>query len=225
MSKIELTISPDKLDAIVYGDMPLKYKETISFEDPIINYFFCTGLIKKYFQNPPPKNSSEQTYNELIYNKKLNNLATEDYVQFALNTDLQESKFYSNFSNEVLNLNLNEIYFNNLLKQVEPILFLIKQKFNRPRPYQIMSYFNVQIPQKIAYSHDHPSYPSGHALDAYVVAYVLSKKVPNQKNKIYNFCDTIINSRMMINAHYLSDILCSKQLAEDIITHNLLKNI
>lgn len=220
-----LTIPKEKLDSIKYVETVFQDKQKNYFKDPIVKYFFCTGLIKKYFDNPPPKNSSEETLQELFYNKKLATTAPEEYINFAKTTDMQESKFYSNFAEEELGLNLNEKYFESILKQLEPILFLLKEKFNRPRPYQLAPYYNIQIPTKIPHSHGHAAYPSGHALDAYIISHILANKVPQHKEKIYNFCDTIIISRMVANVHYVSDNIISKKLAEDIIEHNLLKNI
>ena len=218
-------IDPHKLDSVVYGDYSYEYKQKISFKDPIIQYFFATGLINKHFKYLPPKNSSEETVQELLYNKKLSELAPDYFIQFSLNTDMSESKFYSDFAKEKLNLNLDKTYFDNLFDQVEPILFLLKEKFNRARPYQIAPLLGIVISNKIPIHHEYPSYPSGHALDACIAAYVLTKKAPDQKEKIYDFCDSIINSRLMANVHYLSDMIAGKNLAKDIIEHNLLKNI
>jgi hypothetical protein len=68
-------------------------------------------LIRKYFDNPPPKNSSSETISELLYNKKLAETVPEEYIQFMATANFLEDKIYSDFASDVLGLHLRQQIF------------------------------------------------------------------------------------------------------------------
>jgi hypothetical protein len=223
MSEIPYFLSKSSIDNIVYGDLLDVDKRKVSCSDPIINYFFVTGLINKFFNMTPPPNSSKQTFNELMYLKELTNNVTQSEIDFATKAEVAEKTIYSDFCNNVLNLNCTPDTFKYIFDQSDPILMLLKQHFNRPRPNQLAPYFNIQIKFNVIVDAMHPAYPSGHALDAYLFALIFKKIKPEFSKEIENLSDKMADSRLIAGAHYLSDNLISKKLAEALIENNLIK--
>ena len=83
--------TPDSaIDTIVYGDLLYDDKSKITCADPIIGYFFATGIINQFFAMKPPKNSSEQTINELLFLERVTANANEQEIQFATNAEISE---------------------------------------------------------------------------------------------------------------------------------------
>jgi hypothetical protein len=216
--------TPDSaIDTIVYGDLLYDDKSKITCADPIIGYFFATGIINQFFAMKPPKNSSEQTINELLFLERVTANANEQEIEFATNAEISEKKLYSEFCKTVLNLNFGESVFTKIFKQTDPILMLLKNHHNRPRPYQLAPYFNIQIRFSVPTDAFHPAYPSGHAFDSYIVSSILKSIRPNFAEEIDNFCQRMANSRFVAGVHYPSDNVISKKLADTIISHNLIK--
>jgi hypothetical protein len=216
--------TPDNaIDTIVYGDLLYDDKSKITCADPIIGYFFATGIINQFFAMKPPKNSSEQTINELLFLERVTANANEEEIEFATNAEISEKKLYSEFCKTVLNLNFGESVFTKIFKQTDSILMLLKNHHNRPRPYQLAPYFNIQIRFNVPTQALHPAYPSGHAFDSYIVSSILKSIRPNFAEEIDNFCQRMANSRFVAGVHYPSDNVISKKLADTIISHNLIK--
>lgn len=210
------------LDMIKYGDLLITDKQKISCNDRIIQYFFITGLMQQFFNLKPPANSSQETYHELKYLEKITNSTTKEDLEFAAKADTQEERMYVLFS-ESIGLPITESFFKDIFSQIEPILFLLKNHFNRPRPFQLGPILGIQVAQKVPYDAFHPAYPSGHALDAYIVEYVLTKIAPSKAKEIKHFTTKMAESRINIGIHYPSDNVISKKLADTIIKHNLVK--
>jgi hypothetical protein len=83
-------------------------------------------------------------------------------------------------------LSIDENYLNNLNKDVNRIVHHVKFKFNRPRPSQVSDI--EASPNDGGYS---PSYPSGHAAQATVMAGVLSKIYPEHSADFSKIADKI----------------------------------
>lgn len=211
------------IDSIVYGDLLLVDKIKISCSDRIINYFFVTGLINPFLDMAPPKNSSQETVNELLFLERVTANATDEEISFTTKAEVAEKKIYSDFCKNILKINYEEEDFNKIFDQVDPLLMLLKQHYNRPRPYQLAPYFNIQIKFKVPVDAMHPAYPSGHALDAYIFANLFKKIKPEYALQIEKLADKMANSRFIAGAHYPSDNTISKKLADTLVANNLVK--
>lgn len=211
------------IDQIVYGDILIDDKLKISCSDPIIGYFFATGLIYKFFDLKPPPNSSQETINELLFLERVTKNASQEDIIFATKAETMEKDCYVQFCKEVLNQNININFFDKIFNQTDPILMFLKRHFNRPRPYQLAPYYNIQLKFSVPNDPFHPAYPSGHAFDAFIVEHILSKFFPNKKIEINKFCNDMAYSRYIAGVHYPSDNKISKILADTIIKHNLIK--
>ena len=98
------------------------------------------------------------------------------------------------------------------------LILSLKTIINRARPYQI----NKNIKYLKSKTGNTPSLPAGHAFQAYYLAYILSKKYPNDKKKLNNIakkCDLV---RVKAGIHYPSDGKLAKDMVYFLIRFNLI---
>ena len=106
-----------------------------------IEYVKTKGLFKdfnmsKYFTKNPPKNTSIQTYQELLYLKDLPE--DDDFVE--KHDDIE------GVMNEVCkehNLTFPKDLVEELLKSCS--MLELKYHYNRPRPFQLAKYYNIKL--------------------------------------------------------------------------------
>ena len=96
-----------------------------------------------------------------------------------------------------------------LQSENDPIIMNLKNKYDRVLPYKLDKTIQPSIspPQ-------HPSYPSGHATQAYFIALLLSEKRP-EKGKLYmRTAENIAINREYAGVHYRSDTTYGREIAE-----------
>jgi hypothetical protein len=94
-------------------------------------------------------------------------------------------------------------------KIIMPI-YTLKYTINRPRPYQI----NSEIKAWHSDTGNTPSYPAGHAFQAYYLCHVLTEKYPAKQKyfeEIARKCDEV---RVKAGIHYVSDGRFAKEWVE-----------
>ena len=92
--------------------------------------------------------------------------------------------------------------------RVADFIMGMKNRYNRARPWQIKKLDG--LPSVTAHT---PSFPAGHAYQAWMLYIILSKTYPTLDPELYvtaQYCDDI---RVMAGLHYPSDGEYSKQLA------------
>jgi hypothetical protein len=202
------------LDSITWGNPFQKHlpylEENKSFLEKHI-----PQLIKFTF----PKNSSKGTREEL------NQLV--DYVD-TLKTDGEAIKRYRAydtslekvFAQVIMEQDLGDKgieLIDQLLDDTKPLIIKLKFYFQRPRPYQLAEHYKVKLFPFSSKSDDSPSYPSGHALQAKLICYVLGNHFPQKYDYFENLCKDIEYSRQYLGIHYPSDIDYSLYIADTII--------
>lgn len=95
-----------------------------------------------------------------------------------------------------------------LMDYITPIVVSIKNRYNRVRP----SYLDANIKPVISVPL-HPSYPSGHAIQAYVIAYVMTDIFPEKEQRLMHIADSIAINREIAGVHYRSDSEYGKLIA------------
>jgi len=88
-------------------------------------------------------------------------------------------------------------------------VFHAKKRFQRARPHQLEPRLHPSIAVP-----GHPAYPSGHALQGYLVARVLSLIFPDAREALLNAGATIGREREIAGLHYPSDGRASRALGE-----------
>jgi acid phosphatase (class A) len=85
----------------------------------------------------------------------------------------------------------------------------LKNIYRRPRPYQIDS----TLRPVCALNPEPTSYPSGHSLSGYLLAFTLVQLVPEKRQQILDRADEYVHNRLVCGVHYASDIEASRRVA------------
>jgi hypothetical protein len=173
-----------------------------------IEYVKNEGLFKgfkfdKYFHKKPPANASMITLQELHYLKNL----PED-KEFVEKHDDIEGVF------EEVCKEHNLEYPKDLVKELIKSCSMLELKYhyNRPRPFQLAKFYNMELGEHVMESMKTPSYPSGHSCQGILVGKVLQTKLPINTDAFLEAGKRISYSRNLGRAHYPSD----SKLGEDI---------
>ena len=208
MRPMRLFISMDKksLDQIKYGSPSDKHVAGMNMETPLIGISFDQLSIK-----PPNKNSSQETLAELrSLFKSINDHSSDPH--FIKIADEKPISVFESFANEN-NLKFDKEYFNQVKKELSSLILNLKYKFNRPRPSQICRVVGLNFGGLDLKTANTPSYPSGHAIQAHVIANILSRMYPKFERSLENLADQISLSRMQAGVHYPSDVAEGKNIA------------
>jgi len=170
------------------------------------------GLFKdfnysKYKVKNPPKNNSMVVYNELQFLKDL----PEDHSYVEEHDDIE--KVFEQVCIEH-NLEYPKELVKNLIKSASGILLDLKYHYNRPRPNQLASHYNIKLGERVLESMKTPSYPSGHSAQGILVGKVLQTKLPITTDSFIEAGKRISYSRNVGRAHFPSD----SKVGEDIGT-------
>ena len=168
------------------------------------------GLFKdfnysKYKVKNPPKNNSMVVYNELQFLKDL----PEDDSYVEEHDEIK--KVFEEICKEN-NVEYPKELVDNLLMSAAGVVMDLKYHYNRPRPFQLASHYNIKLGEHVMESMKSPSYPSGHSLQGILVGKVLQTKLPINTNAFLEAGKRISYSRNLGRAHYPSD----SKLGEDI---------
>ena len=213
------------INHVIYGNPAREdFEIAQNPDDEIKNWFIKEGLVEK-IRSEAPLNDSEITKDDL---KKLVNLtsnATAEEITFARYVE-DLSNFAQSFV-DILKENGHEIsmgdYFG-IDSQTEGVMHFLKDVINRPRPYQLAKYYNIPIYPVIKTDAMSASYPSGHALSAFVMSSYYAKKYPEIADVLKEHGEKIAKSREITGIHYPSDTEISKKIADIIIENNLIKD-
>lgn len=159
--------------------------------------------------NPYPDNREEAA----IVLKDYVTKRTQSDVEFAMMVDEAPEKAFQHVisESEMPATEMSRIMTHPLVKLH---IRAYKYAYNRGRPHQALpEQINLEsgtmLPLKTA---DTPSYPAGHAYQAYFMASILCKKFPHKTREIEEAADRLATSRIYAGVHYPSDNAFSKKL-------------
>lgn len=162
---------------------------------------------------PPPANDSRKTKEEIegmIDN--INNLSDEQKSQY-LNTDDDTSYYIKQYmSNEDLDWNSKDI--EKITDSARHVGRHFKNKFMRPRPYQLADELGMNMKYFKTDTSESPSYPSNHALQARVVAQYYASIYPEHRSQLMQAAELSGQGRVDAGVHYPSDKMAGYQLAD-----------
>jgi len=174
-------------------------------------YFLSRAELLALEVPPPPANSSETTRRDL---DALLELQQQARTRTALR-DIERHKEYPGVCAAVLASVHRELSHaprtRALLEHVDRdatvAVFHAKRRFERPRPHQLEARLRpaIGIPA-------HAAYPSGHALQGYLVARVLSAIFPDSREDLMSAGEKIGFEREIAGLHYASDSAASRAL-------------
>jgi acid phosphatase (class A) len=212
------------IDDIKYGNPAKSHIERVKADvGGLLKSAMDLGIIDDIITNHKfPANSSDETKKELEYLVQLTKHADDDIIKYC---QLMESHHYDLFVvvGKRLGLDVTKEQILKWVSDVDPITFYLKDKFNRPRPYQLGNALNIPLYPVIVTDADSAAYPSGHTMDFLVILYHFGKMKPELAGKLSEFYETIKNVREISGLHYPSDRKCSEYLFKQLVKNNLIK--
>ena len=156
---------------------------------------------------PFPENTSKKTLKEIKYLSEL----VED-IEYVRENDKVKKSFGK--LHKELELEYNEDEAGKYLKESSKYIMELKYKFQRPRPYQIAEFYGINLNGVDLDSMKTPSYPSGHAVQGYLMGMIYSERHPEYREVFTQLGEDIAHSRINAKAHYPSDKKFGKEIAE-----------
>lgn len=193
---------------------------------------FYLSTTESFFIPDFPANSSEQTRAELDYLLQLQQQRTEEDVRASLfyagvyyRTSIQPTdKDYNKFQRNLFHIGRSiGTWFNadslpltaalaaNVWKDAEYLIWKYKNYFIRIRPYKL------EVNLKNLEETNWAAYPSGHATNSYVNAYLYSELLPEFGSFFIKDAYDMAHSREIIGVHYPSDSESGRILAWQVI--------
>lgn len=164
---------------------------------------------------PPPANDSEQTKSELDGLEQLARDKRSETVVARAMADhgaapIMEIFFTAGYFDKVNNSKTYDVM---KLADLEMQYFTVKykKKFLRARPSVLRSELKTLFPNP-----GHPSYPSGHAGQSWLIGLILSYIDPAHMKEYKNFAKSVGFRREIAGVHYPSDSAAGRSLAEQV---------
>ncbi len=203
------------------GSEALRFSNTQKWEEKYKPYLQKQTRILKDAERlisipPPPANSSVRTRKELDYLLELQALRTPEQIQ-DIETELQMWGFrmgnlplvdFLKGENHPKTAQLLEV----TNEEFWGVIFKAKQHFDRVRP----TYLEPRLKPAIEMP-NHPAYPSGHATQAFVLAYLFQELAPDQSEAFLASAAQIARNREIAGVHYPSDSEAGRLLARQIV--------
>lgn len=181
---------------------------------------------------PPPANNSIQTIGELEYLVTLQKQRSEEDVRSSLffanvwfNVNIKdEDQEYARFQRNLFHIGRSVgVWFNadslpitrnlmaNVWRDANYFIWYYKYKYDRIRPYKLEPQLkNLEVT-------NWPAYPSGHAGNSYVAAFLYSALAPEFADIFVKDALDMAHSREIIGVHYPSDSESGRILARNLI--------
>jgi len=206
------------IDSIRYGEVNKSLKEKAAEKSPLLSL----GDIE---YKPFNSNSSKETAAELSYIRKIQN-SEHDWYQGDYKRKLDEDfvEIFFDYAREN-NLIFDKEYILKTISQVDSIILGLKLLYNRPRPYQINKYHNIDIEINDTETAQTPSYPSGHALQGRLAYRMLASIHPEHEEQLKNISDQISMARIIRGVHFPSDNEFSNLIVDKYIMPKLSKTV
>ena len=189
------------VNEMTYNDGPTeKHQSKIDYPITLFEDFEISLM-------PYPENSSKQTIDEL---KELSLIEGDE--EFVKEHDDVDGIFQK--KHKELGLEFNRDEAKDLLRQSSKYIMKEKYIYNRPRPYQLAEFYNIDLNGVDLDSMKTPSYPSGHATQGYLLGKFYSDRHPDYRKEFMRLGEDVAESRIVAKAHFPSDKKAGIDLAE-----------
>lgn len=172
---------------------------------------------------PPPPVRTELVVelNEIVQRQAQ---STPDEREFAIHVDPPRNHYrlWSDEVERLTGMRHPPSYFKAIATNAEGFMLSLKGEFDRARPYQVAPIMGKRIEMLVS-DPKTPSYPSGHAFEAYLFALTMDEMHPRQSFEFFALADMVADSRIVAGVHYLSDIVAGRSAA--VIAHAIRKDL
>jgi len=189
--------------------------DNIKYCDYLIEYPL-SDIIKFNWKNiisEPKTNSSPETYKELLQISKLSNNRNQEDIDLIYSID-SNANFLIYKTIEKYNLKFSKELFQEFYSIIKPLVWNTKFYYNRPRPYQLANFYDINIDVIETLTHHTPSYPSGHTVYTCLAALILSKMYPKLTSEFENIVKITTECRVKQGVHFFSDCEASIELTK-----------
>jgi acid phosphatase (class A) len=163
--------------------------------------------------SPPPARDSSITTAELKELHRIESVRTPAEIKQAQADDQEEDIFIfktvlgPDFTAE--SLPVTAAFSAHVRNDESAASSPLKGFYRRPRPYQV----DATLHPVCALNPEPTSYPSGHSLSGYLLAFTLVQLVPEKREEIFERADSYVHNRLICGVHYASDIEASRRIA------------
>jgi hypothetical protein len=157
----------------------------------------------------PPDNDSKVTLDEVKYLSKV-----KPIMESIKSRDHVTNSFMNLVESTGLKITKDEL--ENITKESAKIIYELKYHYNRPRPYQIAEFYGIDLNGTELDSMKTPSYPSGHAVQGYLIGEILSNMDKTNAVLYKGMGEEIAHSRILAKAHYPSDKTYGHKIAMEL---------
>ena len=214
--------NPQDIVNLKYGNPQMEHKEKMDQGSSLYSSVKDTDLWKKWKSTTPPLQSSDDVVKAIEELILMGAAQTEEDKEFVKDAEYDMNAIFVKF----LKLNgVEEVTIDDLEKiasELDPITFGLKYIFNYPRPYQLASYLDLPLYPSQTTDACSPAYPSGHSIDSFVIGGLIGKKFPQLREDVEKLAAKISKSRLQGGIHFEFDQEFGKQIAEDILSLNIL---
>ena len=110
----------------------------------------------------------------------------------------------------------NVEYYDMLLDSIKPIIKKLKKHYDRPRPAELAKTMGIEFEGDELKTTKSSSYPSGHTIQAYILAHTLSDQFPEYEEKLMAIAEMVSQSRIDRGVHFPTDIDHGREIAESL---------
>ena len=121
-------------------------------------------------------------------------------------------------------VSMNTSYYSKVIKDIKPTIKELKKYYGRERPPATAAAHGIDFLSDELETADSPAYPSGHTIQAHVVAGLLSDLHPELHEEITAVADIISESRIDRGVHFPTDVVYGKVIAE-VLTQEILNSL
>lgn len=200
------------IDNIKYADYHIEY--TL----PDIVDFNWKNILSN-----PPKNSSKQTLEELVYLSKLTQGRSQQDLDLIKSVDSDAAITVKNVLKKHKCIFPNQL-FDKLYLNTKYIIYNIKFYYNRPRPKQLANIYNIDLNVIESDTARTPAYPSGHTVYARLAANVSLRLYPHLQTELDDAVNLVAYARCCQGVHFPSDNQASIILG-NFLYNNLISKI
>jgi acid phosphatase (class A) len=162
---------------------------------------------------PYPANDSVQAQRELEHVAKMARSGAD--LALAVQADRDMGEPFRDYLSERLPGEDQSHVIDEVLRESSPLVMALKYRYMRPRPMQLAYMYGMKLrPKAKSVVQASPSYPSGHAMQSYLIAHRLADLYPSHKRALLDIARRIALSRITLGVHFLSDVEYGKRIAE-----------
>jgi hypothetical protein len=196
---------------LFYGNPQLSQKEAIEKGSLITERMKNTPMWNKWMNTPPP---SQESLTPVLM--QMSTMKSEE-PQFLEEVELD---LYGILARECTSLGVETTIeeLKKIAEDLDPITFAVKYHYNYPRPYQTAYALKVPLYPIQSTNASSPAYPSGHAIDSYVICGLMARRKPEVKEALMKLAQRVTEARITSGIHYPFDAEFGKQIAEDILS-------